>query len=68
MHEKNVKMPETMVINNITISENTKISLLGTPGNLKWKYNNKKLIISIPLSIQQNPPCDYAWVIKIVKE
>jgi len=68
MHEKNVKMPEIMVINNITISENTKISLLGSSGNLKWKYNNKKLVICIPLSIQQNPPCDYAWVIKIMKE
>ena len=45
-------------------NDNTKVSMLGLPGSLKWKKGAKggmevELPIGVPL------PCQWAWVLKI---
>jgi alpha-L-fucosidase len=39
--------------------------MLGVDGELRWKPDGNGVVIDIPESIQQNPPCENAWVIRI---
>jgi len=48
-------------------TEGSSITMLGTTENLKWKPEGSGVVIEIPESVQQAPPCEHAWVIKIQK-
>jgi len=32
---------------------------------LKWEKAGKGVVIEIPDTIRKEPPCDFAWVVKI---
>ena len=67
-NENETKMPTEIVINSISLKKGSKIKLLGSKMNLKWKKLEKGFKISIPKTLQNNPPCDNAWVFKISKQ
>ena len=66
--ENETKIPSEIVINSISPSKDSKIKLLGSNINLKWKPLKSGFKISIPKTLQNNPPCNYAWVFKISKK
>ncbi|WP_186755545.1 alpha-L-fucosidase [Echinicola salinicaeni] len=54
-----------LVIEDVKISKDTNVSLLGYNGDLKYRAENNKLIVDVPdLSLDQLP-CEHAWVFKI---
>lgn len=44
----------------------SKITMLGTDDELKWEKVGNGFMIEIPESLQQKPPCEYAWTFKII--
>ncbi len=58
-------MPETIVIKGITPKKKADITLLGAKGDLKWKTKNGVTTIEIPSKLRDNPPCKYAWTLRI---
>lgn len=54
-----IRLPESVVTNK------SFVSMLGSKEKLKLEKIGNDLIIKIPESLQKNPPCEYAWVIKI---
>ncbi|HQK36918.1 MAG TPA: alpha-L-fucosidase [Bacteroidales bacterium] len=59
--------PATVKIQSHRPASGASVTLLGTKGNLSWKPDGNGFIITIPERIQKNPPCKYAWVIKVNK-
>jgi len=43
----------------------SEIYLLGYPKPLKWKRQEGELVVEIPKQVVLNPPCSYAWVLKL---
>jgi alpha-L-fucosidase len=39
--------------------------LLGYDGLLKWEKVGMGFSVELPSEIRNNPPCEYAWAIKI---
>ncbi|HMQ48474.1 MAG TPA: alpha-L-fucosidase [Saprospiraceae bacterium] len=46
-------------------SSNAQVSLLGTSESLKWEKDGEGFRVKIPKKWQSNPPCRYAWTIKV---
>ncbi len=67
-NEKETKMPSEIVVNSISPKKGSKIKLLGSNLNLKWKPLKSGFKVSIPKALQNKPPCDNAWVFKISKK
>ncbi|PIA80247.1 alpha-L-fucosidase [Gaetbulibacter sp. 4G1] len=67
-NEKETKMPSEIVVNSISPKKGSKIKLLGSSVNLKWKPLKSGFKVSIPKALQNKPPCDNAWVFKISKK
>lgn len=65
--EEGEKMPDKIVITSHQPAKGAKVTMPGTAANLKWKTSGKGCVISIPESVRNNPPCNYAWVIRIDK-
>ena len=63
--ENETKPPSRVWLNTIQPEENATVTMLGVKGSLKWEKVGKGVVFEIPESIQQNPPGQYAWVIKI---
>ncbi|MCF7567848.1 alpha-L-fucosidase [Sabulilitoribacter arenilitoris] len=63
--EGETKMPTQILINSISPKKGSKIKLLGSNINLRWKSLKNGFKINIPKSIQNKPPCYNAWVFKI---
>ena len=42
-----------------------RVELLGFSGALKWEPAGKGMLVDIPASARDTPPCRYAWVLKI---
>ena len=57
--------PRTVVLRNLQPASDAKVTMLGCSGELKWKPEGNGVEIKIPETIQQSPPCEHAWVIKI---
>ncbi len=64
--ENETNMPLEIVIRSIAPKEGSKIKLLGSNMSLKWKPIKSGFKISIPKKLRSNPPCDNAWVFKIL--
>jgi len=58
-------LPATITLKGITPANGAAISLMGAKGKLKWKTVKGQAVITIPANLQKNPPCNYAWTIKI---
>ncbi len=61
------KMPEVIGLSALYPEKGAKATLLGTGKDLNWKRTGNGFEVSIPEKLRNNPPCDYAWVIKIEK-
>jgi len=57
--------PSKIWMSNFQPNSNAKLTMLGVNGELKWEKVGKGFLVHIPESIQNKPPCRYAWVIKI---
>jgi len=58
-------LPENVFVEGFQPSDGSAISLLGSPGNLKWKREETGFRINVPASLRKNLPCDHAWVFRI---
>jgi len=47
------------------IKRATSVKLLGSSIAVEWKIALEGLIISIPESVRQSPPCEHAWALEI---
>jgi alpha-L-fucosidase len=43
-----------------------RIEMLGVRGSLRWESVGKGVFVYIPDSVVKNPPCHYAWTLKIL--
>lgn len=62
--KEEVTMPSSVSFEGISPSRASKIYMLGYKNPLKWKKQNKSIVIEIPSSLQANPPVKYAWVFR----
>ncbi len=60
-----VKIPKEIVINTFVPQNKISINILGNETPLSWEETNSGIIVKIPESIQNNPPCKYVWTIKV---
>ena len=65
--ENELTPPEEIIISSFTPEKGSKIYMLGYSKPLKWKKNGGGFVISIPKSVQKNPPCRHAWSFRIAK-
>jgi alpha-L-fucosidase len=63
--ENEVKIPAQIIVDGFQPADGTKISLLGTQKDLKWKREGNGFVIDVPVSSQKVPPCKYAWVFRV---
>ncbi|HEX7411011.1 MAG TPA: alpha-L-fucosidase C-terminal domain-containing protein [Bacteroidales bacterium] len=63
--DDNRALPATITLKGITPAKGATISLMGAKGKLKWKTVNGQTVITIPSNLQKNPPCSYAWTLRI---
>ncbi|WP_215226418.1 alpha-L-fucosidase [Echinicola shivajiensis] len=54
-----------LVIDDVKVSKDTKVSLLGHEGELTYKVENRKLVIEMPELSNDELPCENAWAFKI---
>jgi alpha-L-fucosidase len=58
-------LPAQIRLSTITPARNAAVTLLGTKENLRCEKRGNEVFVLIPESLQKNPPCEHAWVIKI---
>ena len=63
--ENETSVPSLITLASLTPAKSARISLLGAKGELPWEFSGGRLMVRIPESIQRNPPCKHAWVLKI---
>ncbi len=66
------KLPEEIKVSGVYPASGTKVIMLGANGEikeagLKWKRKGNGVVIDIPDQLRDNPPCKYAWVLRIDK-
>ena len=57
--------PPKIRLSSIVPSGDAEISMLGVDGTLEWEQVGNGFLVEIPASVQKNPPCRFAWTIKI---
>ncbi|MFC2166429.1 alpha-L-fucosidase [Acidobacteriota bacterium] len=57
--------PSKIWLSSIAPANEAEISMLGVKGTLEWKREEDGFSVAVPSSVQQNPPCNYAWILKI---
>ncbi|RPI65933.1 MAG: alpha-L-fucosidase [Ignavibacteriales bacterium] len=60
-------LPEKINFTKFNPTVNSEIILLGSNQKLKWKRTNLGFEIEFPESMRKNPPCKFAWTIKLSK-
>jgi len=60
-----VAMPEKISLTKFCPKEGSKIELLGTGANINWNKKSEGCEIFLRESVRNNPPCKYAWALKI---
>jgi alpha-L-fucosidase len=61
------KIPSKIEITSNQPDKEAIVTLLGYKKPLKWKNTKNGFIVSIPKKLQNNPPCNYVWTIKVDK-
>jgi alpha-L-fucosidase len=61
------KIPSKIEITSNQPQKEAVVTLLGYRKPLKWKKTKNGFIVSIPKKLQNNPPCNYVWTIKVDK-
>ncbi len=59
------QIPNEVVVNSHQPAKGATITMLGSNKKLKWSKFGDGFKVVIPNSLQQDPPCDYAWTIKV---
>ncbi|MFW5645427.1 MAG: alpha-L-fucosidase [Bacteroidota bacterium] len=59
---------DAIVFHNINAKEGTEVKLIGHDEPLEWSNSRTGLIVIVPYELQENLPCDHAWVFKIEEE
>jgi alpha-L-fucosidase len=57
--------PSKIWLASIAPSPSAEISMLGVQGTLEWERVGNGFIVDIPDRIQKNPPCRFAWTLKL---
>jgi alpha-L-fucosidase len=57
--------PSKIWLSSIQPKKGTKLTLLGSEGILDWESVGNGFFVEIPESVKKNPPCKYAWTVKI---
>lgn len=64
--EKEENQPPSKIwLSSIQPKEGAKLTMLGTEKTLHWESVGSGFIVDIPESVQNNPPCEFAWTVKI---
>lgn len=59
------KLPEKVVLDKIKPKPESELFLLGDNEPLNWFLTEEGVVISIRRDLQENPPCEGAWVFRI---
>jgi alpha-L-fucosidase len=59
------KPPEKIWLNTLQPADDASVTMLGYEEELRWKQVGTGFYVDIPEEIRDNPPCEYAWTIKI---
>jgi alpha-L-fucosidase len=59
------KMPSKIEVESHQPVEGAEVTLLGYDQPLKWKAQGSGFEVSIPGKLRNNPPSEYAWVVKV---
>jgi alpha-L-fucosidase len=62
---KEVTLPAELTIDRVMVPKKSRVSILGVRGDLKWRQEGRKLIISIPTALQQKPVGLYATAFRV---
>ncbi len=66
--DKSEKIPPSKIwCSSVCPAEGAAVTIPGTKKKLEWEKTGAGFLVNIPESIRQNPPCNYAWTIKISK-
>jgi len=63
--EKETAPPEKIWLNMLQPADDAAVTLLGYDGKLSWTKVGTGFYVDIPREVRDNPPCEYAWTIKI---
>jgi alpha-L-fucosidase len=63
--ENEQKPPKSFRLMKLQPAAGAKVTMPGVNGELKWKAEGDGIIVEIPEALQQKPPCEDAWVVKI---
>ncbi len=61
------EIPAEIIITSKQPDRGAQVSVLGSNLRLKWKKEGEGFKVTIPESLRKDPPCDYAWTIKVSK-
>ncbi len=56
---------QALVLKDIRPAKNTTVTLLQPRRTVKWKTRGADLVLGMPGSLAEDPPCEYAYVLKI---
>ena len=59
--------PRSISLKSLQPAAGAEVTMLGVGSALSWKSNGNGVLIGVPESVRQHPPCEHAWVIKISK-
>ncbi|MCG8311259.1 MAG: alpha-L-fucosidase [Cytophagales bacterium] len=65
--EGEIQIPGEIVVHSHKPAKGSKVTVLGSKKQLKWTDSGRGFKVKIPASLQKNPPCGYAWTIKVSK-
>jgi alpha-L-fucosidase len=57
--------PSKISLSSIAPARDADISMLGVDGTLEWEQVGEGFVVEIPNSVRKNPPCRFAWTLKI---
>lgn len=63
--ENETALPAEISIASHQPTDGSTVTLLGDNQPLKWKKNGEGFTVTIPKKLQQNPPCNYVWTLKV---
>jgi alpha-L-fucosidase len=63
--EAEVTLPSLVKLNSFVPVKESKITLLGVEAPMAWTTIKGSTLITVPRTVQQNPPCKHAWVFRI---
>jgi alpha-L-fucosidase len=63
--ENETAPPSKIWLSSLQPPTDAEITMLGVKTKLEWEKVGKGFMVNIPGSVTKNPPCNYAWTIKI---